>query len=328
MLKRVALRDKRHRAEFEKKLMAAEVEISSTRVADSRDVTDVPIIYHYTDTKGLIGILSEGQLWATDIRYLNDSSELRHAEEVQRQLLGEIITESLDGSLQKKLAMRAWESKHPFKGVEKTSVVCFCAEDDLLTQWKTYGSWGSGFSIGFNRKKLESAVALPTPSLTELLTIFGSTEANLARVRYSEEHQKNELRRAFNRYRESLSAEPTPSEIAKCADAIANNAALSASRFKHPAFESEKECRIVISSSAAISDLGLFFRPSSRTVIPYMKTPKQPDSKLPVVSITIGPTLDQKLSHQSVLALLIARGYYDIGDVEIKTSKIPLTRTD
>jgi hypothetical protein len=33
-------------------------------------------IYHYTDPKGLLGILSDGQLWATDNRYLNDSSEI------------------------------------------------------------------------------------------------------------------------------------------------------------------------------------------------------------------------------------------------------------
>ena len=64
--------------------MAAEEEMSSTPIADSRDVTDVRVIYHYTDIKELIGILSDGQLWVTDIRCLNDSSELRHAEEVQR----------------------------------------------------------------------------------------------------------------------------------------------------------------------------------------------------------------------------------------------------
>jgi hypothetical protein len=69
----------------------------------------------------------------------------------------------------------------------------------------------------------------------------------------------------------------------------------------------------------------LFFRASSRTV-PYVKTVQQHDRRLPIVSITIGPTLDQNLSHQSVRRLLVARGYGN--DVEIKESKIPLTRAD
>ena len=84
----------------------------------------------------------------------------------------------------------------------------------------------------------------------------------------------------------------------------------------------------MISSSKALSDRDLFFRSSSRTVVPYMKTMAQPDGRLPVVSITIGPTLDQRLSRRSVLALLLARGYFDTGDVEVKMSGIPLTRSD
>jgi hypothetical protein len=117
--------------------MAAQLQMSSARVANSRNMTDVPVIYHYTDPKGLIGILTHGQLWATDIRYLNDSSELRHAEELQRKVLGELLTESPDRSLKKRLATEALEAPPSFKGSENTHVVCFCAEDDLLTQWKT-----------------------------------------------------------------------------------------------------------------------------------------------------------------------------------------------
>jgi hypothetical protein len=32
-------------------------------------------LFHYTDTVGVVGILSSGMLFATDYRYLNDSSE-------------------------------------------------------------------------------------------------------------------------------------------------------------------------------------------------------------------------------------------------------------
>jgi len=37
-----------------------------------------PLIYHYTDSAGLLGILASGRIRLTDILALNDPSELRH----------------------------------------------------------------------------------------------------------------------------------------------------------------------------------------------------------------------------------------------------------
>jgi len=33
------------------------------------------LLYHYTNQKGLLGILKEKCIWATHLRYLNDMSE-------------------------------------------------------------------------------------------------------------------------------------------------------------------------------------------------------------------------------------------------------------
>ena len=47
----------------------------------SRDLyADIPRggLYHYTTFSGLLGIIGKRCLWASDIRYMNDSAELRH----------------------------------------------------------------------------------------------------------------------------------------------------------------------------------------------------------------------------------------------------------
>src|SRR5262245_10539375 len=36
-------------------------------------------LYHYTSQKGLLGILDSQALWATNLRYMNDSQEFQHA---------------------------------------------------------------------------------------------------------------------------------------------------------------------------------------------------------------------------------------------------------
>jgi hypothetical protein len=33
------------------------------------------LLYHYTDQKGLLGILENKEIWSTHLRYLNDTSE-------------------------------------------------------------------------------------------------------------------------------------------------------------------------------------------------------------------------------------------------------------
>jgi hypothetical protein len=36
-------------------------------------------LYHYTSQKGLLGIIEKGEIWATDILYLNDTMEYKYA---------------------------------------------------------------------------------------------------------------------------------------------------------------------------------------------------------------------------------------------------------
>ena len=49
-----------------------------------------PVLYHYTDQAGLVGIVSSGSLFATQIQYLNDAEELR------------LATREIDGQLRER----------------------------------------------------------------------------------------------------------------------------------------------------------------------------------------------------------------------------------
>ena len=40
------------------------------------------LLYHYTDADGVLGIVRSGELRASDVLYVNDSSELEYAREV------------------------------------------------------------------------------------------------------------------------------------------------------------------------------------------------------------------------------------------------------
>jgi hypothetical protein len=58
--------------------------------------TDVPEsetpdrLYHYTDARGLLGILESRKLWASDVRLLNDARELDYAADLVRRWLDDL----------------------------------------------------------------------------------------------------------------------------------------------------------------------------------------------------------------------------------------------
>jgi hypothetical protein len=61
-------------------------------------MTEAPeVLYHYTTAKGLMGILESNILWATDLRNMNDFSELTYSMNLIECMLKEAI-DSKDNS--------------------------------------------------------------------------------------------------------------------------------------------------------------------------------------------------------------------------------------
>jgi hypothetical protein len=290
-------------------------------------VADDPIIYHYTDPGGLIGILRRGRLWATSARHLEDESELLYAETIHEEVLGEIKAQHPSASIESRLAEKCHVELRPYRpgggplsrgsGKRRTwlgevldrYVSCFSTRDDLVNQWKEYAKGGAGFAIGFNRRELQKAIQPRGTGRGELVY--------LAKVRYSVEAQKRELMSIFGDYCAAISASSPPSHVDFCAAEIVDALALRASLFKHPKFEPENEWRIIIEALGGRSDL--CFRSSVDKVIPYIETARQKSCRLPVVSVTIGPAMDQEASARGVQSLLDAKGYRG---VKISTTEI------
>jgi DUF2971 family protein len=109
-------------------------------------------LFHYTSFEGLTGILSSGQLWATDLRYLNDTSEFEYSRTFAINKLHEIEERRRGTSLIPVLSatIRAiQELKRPLFAVS------FAVGGDLLSLWRGYCRPGNGFAIAFSRRRLE-----------------------------------------------------------------------------------------------------------------------------------------------------------------------------
>ena len=98
------------------------------------------ILYHYTDARGLIGMLESNSVWATDARFMNDPAELDWVREVVAAAAASMKLTNLHARL---LAEELQSIEAGFPG--SAYVASFSAHRDLLSQWRAYGGDGLGY---------------------------------------------------------------------------------------------------------------------------------------------------------------------------------------
>lgn len=247
------------------------------------------LLWHYTDTRGLLGILNNKVLWATDALYLNDSRELLEAHELQvKTLLADDPWSAGETQLTFETFHRWWlhdiaKDLQPLEGV---FVASFCAVDDLLSQWRGYGA-GPGYAIGFAREDLTSWAARVDARLVRVT--YGSPDEELAAL----------LR-------------PRSVKVRGTGEAFVDSEMADVASLKHPAFAEEHEWRVVANGDSR----ELKFRGTRRGLAPYVELPLD----LALISeIKLGPGLSQGTAVRAVERILTAKG----ASAPVSTSKVP-----
>lgn len=130
-------------------------------------------LFHYTDAAGLIGMMQNGgELWATDVRCMNDTDEFILGHRVIERALNDRTTHPAHTLLQRLLAHPGYVSPLVFS-------ISFSEDRDLLSQWRAYADNGAGFSVGFAHDSLDA------------LTFDGKpTTKTIVRVLYDRDRQE------------------------------------------------------------------------------------------------------------------------------------------
>jgi len=274
-------------------------------------------LYHYTHSQGLLGILHEGQFWASHAAYLNDRSEISYSLETLKHLIldDHAVTSDVPNTAADDVMLCV---ANRFADYFDTYVVCFCRCGDLLSQWRGYGR-GGGYAIGLDPSQLP----LKTLPALELLP-----------VTYDEERQVSQLRELVSRWRDVFVDPPTYEqdqitwERAKVV--FAQALSLTAVAFKHPAFREEDEWRLVYRRFRLLPQPGLAvsYRPLNEVLVPYVRIDVRnegdPDSlRLPLTEIVIGPTRDRDIARNALDGFLNSLGY-PTGSVRVRSASAPL----
>lgn len=113
-------------------------------------------VYHYCSVEVFRKIITNKELWMTDVTKSNDSKELQLAFDKLSEVLNnrtDIRNEINDDFVPLKMF---YEFMSNFKVIEQLfHVCCFSVDSDSLNQWAMYAGDASGLAIGFDGTKFE-----------------------------------------------------------------------------------------------------------------------------------------------------------------------------
>lgn len=270
------------------------------------------LVYHYTDTVGLLGIVTNKVLWASDVWFMNDAGEALYGIELIERVLDSLEPGSGAAGNARDRAQSLLETIKRQEGFWRSYIACLSFVGDDLSQWRAYGR-PRGFSIGFDTAKLRAVCSL-VPELGKPTFRY---------VTYDEVEQGNGIKMRFNSAVDRLPVAPTEDELRTVIFAFVTGALQLAPAFKHPAFKNEREVRLHVYRSADATD-GLRFRPGALGIVPYVEIDlKDPGTKQMTLirEVIIGPQPNELESQRSVKRFLAHHG---LQHVEVRLSRVPL----
>jgi Protein of unknown function (DUF2971) len=312
-------------------------------------------VFHYTDTAGLLGIVSSETLHATDYRYLNDSTE---AGMIRKYIMpifeAEIATVAeklfsaglLDDHYYKEMGSRGSqiEAENQYRafvrGVDNVSpffVVSFCRHEDtkyeyqhgLLSQWRGYADSG-GFAIEFDEKRLDEFAVNEQRRFA--YAGFKSDDVEYfdpGKVFNAKDYEGVAGSMIWSIF-DSVGKDISRITGRKNLDKVVLEFAKTAPFLKHESFHEEGEYRLVfvcirkrkVPEEETRQTKSICFRQRSGLVVPFIELFEQENVLTAVRSIIVRPHPLQDKQEEAVNMLLEKEGL----NVPVRKSEIPFRR--
>jgi hypothetical protein len=251
------------------------------------------LLYHYTTLTGLLGILQSGHIWASEVRYLNDSAEITLAFRLMERAVSVRTTNASDAATREILKQFSeWLDGRSSSG-PMVFVTSFTQNGNLLSQWRGYSPASQGVSIGI--------------ASAHLSAVGGASRFSLGRCRYDSVDQAVAINGLIENVL-SFAERVGPSEaahssrsfhpsFARCEESILRVGAL----IKDSQFREEAEWRIV---SRAVSDYvatEIMYRVGPSMLIPFLRVPLvNVMGVIPIDDVIVGPTPHPQAATEAV----------------------------
>jgi hypothetical protein len=286
----------------------------SFSVDDWPSLSEPGRLYHYTDPGGLLGIVKNRVLWASDVWFMNDTREGYYGNEVLRRVLDDFNPSSPVETEIHTRAMGLLNALESQDDVVRSYIACLSLAGDQLSQWRAYG-WPRGFSLGFDSQQLRQVF----PALPGIGTV------TWRKVGYEPGVHESMFLGFLHDAITDAGRRPEGEAAAPYADQFILRAVLLAPAFKASAFAEEKEVRLqIFTTSSADSKPELNFRAGAYGLTPYVEVPLAEAGATIIPSlreVIVGPQPNQAEAARATRQLLARHEYTD---VDVRLSNVPL----
>ena len=314
-------------------------------------------IFHYTNADGLLGILSNGEIWSTGYFTTNDASELVAGKGILTEIFRERTYQLLHENNKSVGVLREhgvsiFDEAGRFENMLFDStmrtlhifITCFCRpnseidfQDGLLSQWRGYGG-SNGYALHFSRSKLDEWTQGVRRISTKYSCSFDNVYYDLNNP-YKDKvlEHKDLYLKTYTNYLD-IRAEQEQ-DLRKANELIDANPQIlwpdlksmkvMLERFvmyllhtKNSHFSEEREYRMSVVLTGQLDDVEFFNK--NGVLVPYIKSSRISESLLDCIEgIIVGPGPHQDIRHQSVSYLLTSLGLKK----KVRLSKIPYNYT-
>jgi hypothetical protein len=308
-------------------------------------------IFHYTDAVGLKGILLSETLFATDYRFLNDTSEVGIIRDLVLPVLEAEIAE-ITPKLVKKSLLKGFYEFHGMSGhrlqaegffrtllrlindISPLFVLSFCKHDvgskefehGLLSQWRGYGEAG-GFAVEFDEAGMDELLKVEI----EKFAYVGFKADDVLYDKYERLFVPDDFKGLAGEMIRRIFEPRDVSEVTgrKDIDAFMPKFMSVAPFMKHWGFREEREYRVLFScirsdkipATETRPSKEIKFRIKNGQIVSYIEVFDYGPS-FPIKSIIVGPHASQELQCEAVKLMLKTEGI----DATIRVSEIPYRR--
>lgn len=277
-------------------------QIDSDKFIDSK----IPeLLYHYTNLNGLEGIISNEELWFSDMYFLNDKTEF----ELGLQIVYEELEKKKAGFqilYQTKLFIEALEEAINFiKDRDAPYILSLTTNNDLLSQWRAYTENGIGVNIGlsksfFEEQKINVFKCIYDPKIQREFIesiIMDSIFMFVGKFSSMGLDKKEEHEITPNDFMEPISL---------AGGYFIDRTILACSLIKDKSFIEEQEWRAIYINRTE----KVHFLPKNNFLKPFVKI-KIKDMSIALKTITAGPNPQRELCHLSIQKLLKSKSLFN-----------------
>ena len=266
-------------------------------------------LHHYTDLDGVRGIFTSRTLWLSKFTSTNDISEILLAVEHFRAFIERQASAftAAEGEFLKRAA-------DDLGGFRRTNIciASFCEQDDLLSQWRSYGNDGRGIALGFNSAKL--------------LSLARASGLHLYRCVYDPAAHERIASDLVNMLLQSYRKAPPGNEAARRAmiDEFSASFLQVAPVIKDHRFAEEKEWRLVSDPVDFDNPAMIAVMRGNQASVKLTLPLGEPGGASGLIEqVTIGPTLDPD-NVSDAIEVLSKRNGFRIANISI--SEVPYRR--